>query len=52
MKMKIDEELCTGHGRCAHFAPNVFRLDDDGTMPIAAVQSRSRRARNETPQWA
>jgi ferredoxin len=30
MKMKIDEELCTGHGRCAHYAPNVFRLDDVG----------------------
>ena len=30
MKMKIDPELCTGHGRCAHYAPNVFRLDDDG----------------------
>lgn len=30
MRMKVDEELCTGHGRCAHFAPNVFRLDDDG----------------------
>jgi ferredoxin len=30
MKMKIDEELCTGHGRCAHYAHNVFRLDDDG----------------------
>ena len=30
MKMKIDDDLCTGHGRCAHYAPNVFRLDDDG----------------------
>jgi ferredoxin len=30
MKMKIDEEMCTGHGRCAHYAPKVFRLDDDG----------------------
>jgi ferredoxin len=30
MKMKIDQELCTGHGRCAHYAPSVFRLDDDG----------------------
>lgn len=30
MKIKIDEELCTGHGRCAIYAPNVFRLDDDG----------------------
>lgn len=30
MKMKIDENLCTGHGRCAHYAPNVFKLDDVG----------------------
>ena len=30
MKMRIDEELCTGHGRCAHYAPKVFRLDEDG----------------------
>lgn len=30
MKMRIDGENCTGHGRCARFAPNVFRLDDNG----------------------
>ena len=30
MKMRIDFENCTGHGRCARFAPNVYRLDDDG----------------------
>jgi ferredoxin len=30
MRMKIDGENCTGHGRCAKYAPNVFRLDDDG----------------------
>lgn len=30
MKMRIDAELCTGHGRCARFAPHVFRLDDNG----------------------
>ena len=48
MKMKIDEELCTGHGRCAHFAPNVFRLDDDGynadrggTVEIAPGEERN-----------
>jgi len=28
--MKIDGDLCSGHGRCAKYAPNVFRLDDDG----------------------
>ena len=30
MRVKIDAELCTGHGRCARYAPNVYRLDDDG----------------------
>lgn len=28
MKVKIDEELCSGHGRCAHYAPEVYKLDD------------------------
>ena len=30
MKMKIDGVLCSGHGRCAKYAANVFELDDDG----------------------
>jgi len=30
MRMKIDETLCSGHGRCAKFAPNVYTLDDSG----------------------
>jgi ferredoxin len=30
MRVKIDGEHCTGHGRCAKYAPNVYRLDDDG----------------------
>ncbi|MES2492440.1 MAG: ferredoxin [Pseudomonadota bacterium] len=31
MKVYIDEVKCTGHGRCAKYAPNVFRLrDEDG----------------------
>lgn len=30
MRVKIDGEHCTGHGRCAKYAPNVFTLDDDG----------------------
>tara|TARA_R110001606_G_C15327261_1_gene645180 strand:+ start:372 stop:575 length:204 start_codon:yes stop_codon:yes gene_type:complete len=28
MKLHIDEVTCTGHGRCAKYAPNVFLLDD------------------------
>lgn len=30
MKVRIDGELCTGHGRCAHYGPEVYRLDDSG----------------------
>jgi ferredoxin len=30
MRVRIDGENCTGHGRCAKYAPHVYRLDDDG----------------------
>lgn len=30
MKVTIDAELCTGHGRCWTHAPDVYTLDDDG----------------------
>ncbi len=29
MKVHIDEINCSGHGRCAKYAPNVFRLNDE-----------------------
>ena len=28
MHVKIDGETCTGHGRCAKYGPNVYRLDE------------------------
>ena len=30
MKVVIDPELCTGHGRCYALAPEVFEADDRG----------------------
>jgi ferredoxin len=30
MKMKIDGELCTGHGRCWNVASEVYDADDSG----------------------
>jgi|RhiMetdeSRZDD1v2_1073273.scaffolds.fasta_scaffold2572069_2 ferredoxin len=30
MKVVIDTEQCTGHGRCYTLAPEVFDGDDDG----------------------
>jgi ferredoxin len=30
MRVKIDADLCSGHGRCAVLAPTVYKLDDNG----------------------
>ena len=30
MQLKVYEMLCSGHGRCAKFAPAVFSLDEAG----------------------
>jgi len=30
MRIKVDEELCTGHGRCYALAPDVYAPDDRG----------------------
>jgi len=30
MRVVLDVEACTGHGRCYTLAPDVFLADDDG----------------------
>jgi ferredoxin len=30
MKLHIDADACTGHGRCYVLAPEVFEPDDEG----------------------
>lgn len=30
MKIRIESELCTGHGRCYALAPSLFEADNDG----------------------
>jgi ferredoxin len=35
MKVRIDQDLCTGDGLCAEIAPDVFIMRDDG---LAYVQ--------------
>jgi len=30
MKIRIDTDLCTGHGRCYALAPALFLADDEG----------------------
>ena len=30
MRLRIDAEACTGHGRCYVLSPEVFEPDDEG----------------------
>jgi ferredoxin len=30
MRVTIDKDICTGHGRCYSLAPGVFEADDSG----------------------
>jgi ferredoxin len=34
MKVRVDAELCVGHGRCYALAPDVFAPDDFGHCEI------------------
>jgi ferredoxin len=46
VKVRIDSQLCQGHGRCYDLAPSLFGDDDegygqvlgDGTVPPGAEQ--------------
>ena len=41
MKVRIDHDLCTGHGRCYTLAPDVFDSDDAGYGEVKAPDVRS-----------
>ena len=36
MRVEIDAEACTGHGRCYMVAPSVFTSDDSGFGVVVA----------------
>ena len=38
VKLRIDQELCTGHGRCYALAPNLFEADDEGYGVLTSEQ--------------
>ena len=59
MKVAIDHELCTGHGRCYSLAPRVFAPDDDGYGMLiddgrvpAGLESEARTAAINCPERA
>lgn len=59
MKVRIDDDLCEGHGRCYALAPTVFEPDDignaqvigDGSVP-ADLEDRARLAAANCPEHA
>jgi ferredoxin len=58
MRVKVDRNLCTGHGRCYTICPEVYDEDEEGYCVIpqaevpAAHQQAARRAASNCPEFA
>jgi ferredoxin len=60
MQVKIDAALCSGHGRCAKLAPDVYKLDDNGynadrgrtLQIIPALEASARKGAKLCPERA
>lgn len=44
MHVDVDLELCQVHGQCEFAAPDVFSIDDDGTVEWQTTPPESERA--------
>lgn len=58
MRIEVDHEACTGHGRCWSLAPEVYEADDDGycatgvrEVPVG-LEDQARRAAANCPERA
>ena len=38
VRVKVDAQLCVGHGRCYALAPDVFRPDDYGHAEVLEAE--------------
>jgi ferredoxin len=58
MRIIVDHDLCTGHGRCAAVAPSVYSLDDAGFCAIVEAdvvpgeEDAARAGANNCPERA
>ena len=58
MKIRVDVDLCVGHGRCYELAPEVFDEDDRGHCKLrfeqvpAEHQAKARRGAANCPEQA
>jgi ferredoxin len=58
MKLRIDESVCTGHGRCYALAPQLFDADERGYGTVICAEvpedllDRARLAEQSCPEHA
>jgi ferredoxin len=59
MRIELNVDMCTGHGRCYALAPEVFEPDDDGHCVItvdgdvpAALEAAARKGVSNCPEGA
>lgn len=58
MKVRVDRNLCSGHGRCYVLSPEVYGEDEDGYCVIAepdvpeALKEAARRGAENCPEQA
>ena len=58
MRLRIDEDACTGHGRCYSLAPDLFDSDDFGHGVVigdevpAGLEDQARSAVANCPERA
>ena len=58
MKVRVDRNLCAGHGRCYVICPEVYGEDEEGYCVIAApevpqsLRETARRAADNCPELA
>lgn len=60
MRVQLDFDACTGHGRCYALAPELFEADDEGYGKLVVssgdvpldLEESARRAVNNCPERA
>lgn len=58
MRVRVNDDLCMGHGRCYDLAPAVFEADDTGHARVrtefvaAAEQENAELAEQNCPEGA
>jgi ferredoxin len=48
LKVRVDQDLCTGDGLCVQYAPEVFEFDIDGLAYVKGEDGELRLAAGET----